>query len=46
MVKKISEKEKSSPVKNFLRAVFVRNLKYKLLAVGFAIVLWVVIAGL
>ena len=46
MVKKVSEKEKNSPVKNFFRAVFVRNFKYKLLAFGVAALLWVVIAGL
>lgn len=43
---KDSKKKKSNPVKSFFYKLFVRNFKYKLLALVVAVVIWLLVAGL
>ena len=43
---KITDKNKNNSFKNFLYNVFVKNFKYKLLALGLAAVFWVLYVGL
>ncbi len=43
---KDTEEKKSSKVKKFFYNIFVKNIGYKAIALGVAIVLWVILVGL
>lgn len=46
MAKSFKDNKKSNPVKNFFYKLFIRNFKYKILALVVASVVWLLIVGL
>lgn len=43
---KESKQKKSNPVKNFFYGLFVRNFRYKFLALVIALIVWALVVGL